>query len=355
VTRRPRVACFATQGTGSGDEARIVELLGDLEPVRLAFDPARKLANVPRLLRAIRRADLVVVEGTGAAGGAAVLLGRALFGVPYVVSSGDAVGPYLGGRRRALAVPGWLYEALLCRAAAGFVGWTPYLTGRALTLGCRRAMTAAQVADGGHPRLPRAEVRRRLGIPERAIVVGIAGSLNWNRRRGYCYGWELVSAMRRVRRSDVAALVVGGGTGVEPLRRLAGEDLGRRVFIPGPVAPELVGSYLAAMDVGSLPQSVDQVGAFRYTTKLPEYLAAGLPAITGQVPVAYDVLDGWSWRLPGDAPWDERYVAALGELLERVRPDDIARRRAAMPPRFSAADQRRRVGAFVRDVLDASA
>ena len=61
------------------------------------------------------------------------------------------------------------------------------------------------------------------------------------------------------------------------------------------------------MDVASLPQSVDGVGSFRYTTKLSEYLAARLPVVTGEIPLAFDLDDGWMWRLPGDAPWEERY------------------------------------------------
>jgi hypothetical protein len=52
------------------------------------------------------------------------------------------------------------------------------------------------------------------------------------------------------------------------------------------VARDAVPDYLAAFDVASLPQSCDQIGAFRYTTKLPEYLAAKLPIVTGELPVA---------------------------------------------------------------------
>jgi hypothetical protein len=360
VTSRPaipRVVCFATKGAGSSDEHRIIELLGDVEPEVYPFDRGSKIANVPRILRLAmrRRPDLLVMEGTGLAGGVALLLARVLCGVPFVVSSGDAVGPFLGARRAALALPGWLYEALLYRLGAGFIGWTPYLAGRAFTMGCPRVMTAAHFAADPEIRMSRAEVRRRLGIPEGTMVAGIVGSLMWNDRYGYCYGWELVTAMRRVRRSDVAVVVVGSGDGVERLRALAGDDLGRRIFVPGPVEPELAVSYLAAMDIGSLPQSVDQAGGFRYTTKLPEYVAARLPVVTGQIPAAYDLMADWSWRLPGDAPWDERYLDALAILLEDVRPLDVAQRRSAIPGElslFSAPEQRRRAGAFVRDVVD---
>ena len=354
---RARVLCFATKGSGSNEEDRIVQLLADVAPELYAFDRGNKAANVLRLLRAMRRSqpDLVVMEGTGIAGGLALLLARMLLRVPFVVSSGDAVGPFLAGRRRALAVPGWIYETALYRAAAGFIGWTPYLAGRALTMGCPRVMTAAHFAADPEIRLSRAEVRRRLGISDSAIVAGIVGNLAWNDRYGYCYGWELVAAMRHVRRADVVVVVAGGGTGVDRLRELAGDDVGRRVLVPGPIEPELVVSYLAAMDIGSLPQSVDQVGGSRYTTKLPEYIAARLPVVTGQIAAAYDLMSDWSWRLPGDAPWDSRYVGALARLLEDVTADDVERLRAAIPDElilFSAPDQRRRASGFVLDVIE---
>jgi glycosyltransferase involved in cell wall biosynthesis len=148
-------------------------------------------------------------------------------------------------------------------------------------------------------------------------------------------------------------LVVGDGSGRERLEEIAGEHLGQRVLLPGAVSREEVPVALAAMDVGSLPQSVDAVGAFRYTTKISEYLAAGLPVVTGEIPLAYDLDDGWLWRLPGDAPWDERYVAALAELMGSLRADDVAERRSRIPredPLFSVERQQRQVCDFVADV-----
>jgi len=183
--------------------------------------------------------------------------------------------------------------------------------------------------------------------------VGIVGSLAWNARYGYCYGWELVAAIRRSARSDVAALVIGGGEGLDRLRELAGDELGRRVFLPGPVTRGEVTAHLGAMDLGSLPQSVDQVGSFRYTTKLSEYVAARLPIVTGQIPAAYDVADQWAWRLPGDAPWSPEYVDALASLLDGLTEQALAERRAGMPDHLEAFDletQASRVTAFVRDV-----
>ena len=113
---------------------------------------------------------------------------------------------------------------------------------------------------------------------------------------------------------------------------------------------------MSAMDVASLPQSVDGVGAFRYTTKLSEYASAGLPVVTGRLPFSYDLDAGWLWRLPGDAPWSPRYVQALGRLMEEERPGRhcCARGEDRVPlvGTSTAREQQTRVSAFVADLIE---
>jgi hypothetical protein len=351
------ITAFATAGAGSGDEARIAALIADLPHEIFAFDRSTRASNVPRLLAHLRRtgSELLVMEGTGLAGGVGALLSHHRLAVPYVVSSGDATGPFLAHFHPAVGPIARRYERVLLSRSAGFIGWTPYLVGRAFALGARRGITAAGWAPAAGDVADGAAARERLGIDPGALVLGIAGTLIWDDRPEYCYGLELVRAVRATSRPDVIALIIGEGSGLERLRTLAGEDLGTRILLPGAVAREEVGSYLAAMDAGSLPQSVDEVGALRYTTKISEYLAAGLPIITGQIPLAYDLDDGWLWRLPGDAPWSARYVDALTRLVETLSRDEAARRAAAVPrgdALFDAADQRRRVSAFLREIID---
>jgi glycosyltransferase involved in cell wall biosynthesis len=293
------------------------------------------------------------MEGTGVAGGAAVIGARLLGGVSYVVSSGDAVAPFVGIAHPLLVPFAALYERLLCRLSAGFIGWTPYLVGRALTLGAPRGVTAPGWSPPARPDA-RQRIRKELGIPDRAIVFGLVGYLEWAPRLDYCYGMELVRALRRTDRDDVRVLVVGGGPGLERLREEAGPELGRRVLLPGQVAHEAVPSYLAAIDVASLPQSVDGVGSFRYTTKLSEYVSAGLPLVAAQVPMAYDLDDGWIWRLGGATPWDGRYVSELAQLIDSLGWTEIEERRraaAADGPLFDRDRQRRRVTAFLSELL----
>lgn len=364
--KAPVVAWFATKGSGTNEALRMETLLRDVPGVvELPFDKQRKRASFRELWRRVGslRPTLLVMEGTGLAGGLVCLAARLVYRIPYVVSSGDAVGPFMRAHLGPLGLAFELYERALCRWAAGFIGWTPYLCGRAMAFGTPRAMTApGWVIGRGLAESERAACRSRwrqqLGIPDSVIVVGILGSLEWNERRSWCYGMELVRAMKFVDRNDLRVVVVGGGSGLDHLKAEAGERLGKQILLPGPVPLEEVMAAMSAFDVASLPQSLDGVGSYRYTTKLPEYAAAGLPVITNEIPVAYDLGTDWMWRLPGDGPWDQRSLKALARLIQGLTPERIAGKRGAIPALdsvFNAEDQTRRVAGFIDDLLGGEA
>jgi hypothetical protein len=133
VTARIPILAFATQGAGGDDETRLRDLLSNLPVEVLPFRRGQKKASAFQVLRKAQshRYSLTVMEGTGSAGGLAVILGKWLYGARYIISSGDAVAPFLTSR---WPLGKWiftLYERLLCGNAAGFIGWTPYLVGRA--------------------------------------------------------------------------------------------------------------------------------------------------------------------------------------------------------------------------------
>lgn len=354
------ILAFSTKGTGTNEEYRMRTLLAQLGCEVFPFDVSRKFHCCRALLRRIRklRPGLVAMEGTGLAGGLACILGRLVFRIPYLVSSGDAVGPFIGSRFLLLRPVAAIYERVLCGLASGFVGWTPYLAGRALTFGTPRVMTAPGWADFTVAfeiqQRERNEVRAKWGIPRDAIVFGIIGSLVWNRKYRYSYGSELVRAINRTQRTDVYALIVGSGNGLAEMQRLVAPHCQDRVVFAGPVPGEQIRAHLAAMDVGSLPQSVDGVGSFRYTTKISEYVAARLPIVTGQIPLAYDLDSGWAWRLAGPTPWSHQYVSELAELMQTISPDQISRRREAVVSLSSVFDrpaQIERMTAFIGDIL----
>jgi len=356
-----RIVVLATQGAGGDDETRLLALLANFRPEVFPFDRRSKWRSFRELFKLIlrRRPELVIMEGTGLAGGLAVLLGRLLAGVSYVISSGDAVRPFVAGQHPFLGPLFGIYERLLCRWSAGYIGWTPYLAGRALTFGAPRAITAPGWAP--FPPSPerllasRARIRKELGIAPDDLVFGLAGSLAWTRRVGYCYGLELIRSLLRTDRAGLKVVIVGDGAGRIRLEQAAGKRLGDSVLLTGRVPRDQVPDYLAVMDVASLPQSVDQVGSFRYTTKLSEYQAAGLPIITGQIPLAYDLGGPWLWRLPGKAPWDERYLQALAVVMQQISPAELKTKKEAVPrqlPEFDRPRQVERVTAFVTDLLN---
>jgi glycosyltransferase involved in cell wall biosynthesis len=300
-----------------------------------------------------------VMEGTGIAGGAAVLIGRLLYGTRYVLSSGDAIAPFVRAQAP-LAYPLFLfYEYLLCRHAAGFVGWTPYLAGRALSMGSPTAMTApgwAPFPAPEHRAQARNEVRSALGIPEGALVFGLVGSLAWNRRVGYCYGLELARALpRALPRDDLHVVIVGDGTGRKELEALRTGASAGRLHLTGRVPRAEIPRYLAAMDLVTLPQSVDGVGSFRYTTKLSEYLSAELPVVTNKIPLAYDLPGDWAFPLPGAAPWDPVFIDALATLMREVTRGELETKRAETKkalPLFQLEPQVARFTQFLLDRVD---
>jgi len=349
---------------GSNEEDRLKAILKRFDAEVVPFNRQAKFCTFRQLLTMLRSGqhDLAVMEGSGVAGGFALILSRLLFGHRYVVSSGDAVGPFLSARWPLFSPVFSIYERLLYRLSDGFIGWTPYLVGRALTMGAPRAMTApgwapfpmSEERKAEH----RAQIRLQLGIPKSAIVVGIAGAIVWSPRPQYCYGLELIRAFHKANRTDAYVIIVGDGTGLKTLKKLAGPEYGKRIFMPGWVPQREVPAFFAAMDVASLPQSVDKIGSFRYTTKLSEYLAAGLPVITGQTPLGYDLDSGWLWRLPGSAPWDPVYVNALTELITGLNKQEITERSSAAlraAREFDRESQVARVTAFISDLMNARA
>ncbi len=358
-----KILGVATQGTGKDDEARLRSLLENFNAEFFPFVQEKKFESGWRLFWKIwkEKPDLVVLEGTGLAGGLALLAVRFLRKIPYILSSGDAVSAFVGSQHPFLKLFFYCYEKKLTQKASGFIGWTPYLSGRALSFGAKRVMTACGWAPYKMTQSEslryRSSIRNDLSLPEGAFVIGIVGSLAWNKRVGFCYGYELVRAMQRITREDIFALIIGDGAGRKHLEEFAGRELGKKIIFTGKIPREKIPHYLAAMDLASLPQSVDQVGGFRYSTKLTEYMAAGLPIVMGQVPMAYDLPGHWFWRLPGDTPWSEAYVSSLASLLDSLTHEQIKEKSSHVPhslPQFEKKPQVERVSEFINEILNAA-
>ena len=325
---------LSTAGTSSMDGRRMRRLCEGLN-AEVVFHEADRSTNrrdagavISRLL-AERHWDLVYLEGTGIVGGLPLIGTARRHGQKFIVSSGDPVGGFFRVTRG--LVSGWVfgvYERRLYRACTAFVGWTPYLTGAALQSGARRAITVEGGVDLDRFRpLPpeeRAAVRARFGLPGDHLVCGVVGSLAWTSRQKYCYGLELVESLRRLRRRDVSVLIVGDGDGRARLEAAVPAGLRDRVIFTGRLPEAEVVEAMNALDVGFVTQSLDELGSFRLTTKLPEYLACGVPVAMSPIPGFYDYAQEAGWALPALHPASAGFHAACAVWLDALRPEQIA-------------------------------
>jgi phosphatidylinositol alpha-1,6-mannosyltransferase len=173
-----------------------------------------------------------------------------------------------------------------------------------------------------HPGAGNGEVRRRLGLVDRPVVVCISRLVP---RKGQDMLIRALPALRR-RVPDAALLLVGGGPYRESLARLAREcDVERHVVLTGSVPwPELPAHY-AAGDVFAMPCRTRR-GGLEVEGLGIVYLeanATGLPVVAGDSGGAPDaVREGETGYVIGG-----RDLPALTERLTRLLADDGLRSR----------------------------
>ncbi|MFJ4685892.1 glycosyltransferase [Streptomyces sp. NPDC088789] len=279
----------------------------------------RDLAALPRLVRLIRSGgyDLVHTHLYRAC-----VYGRSaarLAGVRAVVATEHSLGDsQMEGRRLTPGVRG-LYVASE-RLGRTTVAVSPTVADRLLRWGVPAARievvpNGIDLARFRFDPLQRHRVRRRLGLPEEAFVVGAVGRLTAGKRFDVA-----VRALARLP-ADSWLLLVGGGPEENVLRRTAHEAgvadrvlfAGERPYVhdgsPGPDLPAL----LSAMDALASPSPEEAFGL-----AVVEALASGLPVRHASCPAIEDLPPhsaAEARRLPCDPA---AFADSLAEL--RTRP-----------------------------------
>ena len=187
-----------------------------------------------------------------------------------------------GGRLRRR----WLLEA--ARGALGVIAISGGVRDDLLELGVEAAKIRVEhdaLEPGRFSALPaRDEARRRLdlGLSD-TVVVYTGGLMAWK-------GVEvLVEAARRL---PALRFVIAGGT-ADDVQRLRARAAGlAHVRIDGFQAPERVGLYLAAADLGVVPNLSTPALSARYTSPLKvfESFAVGLPLVASDLPSLRELL-----------------------------------------------------------------
>jgi glycosyltransferase involved in cell wall biosynthesis len=325
--------CVNTGGVGDLHGLRMRRLAGQLSKWDITYldiDKKDRRSSSSALWSTLssRSWDLVYQESTGLAGGLNMIRAARTRGQKYVVSSGDPISGFF----RTIKGPAFgrlfeLYERELYRRSAGFIGWTPYLTGRAIEMGAPRGVT---VEGAIQPDLfrkfspPEREVaRRKYGVPDAHIVCGVVGSLLWTPRQQYCYGLELIETLKHLKRTDVSLLIVGDGTGRAILEERVPDHLRNRVVFTGRLPENTVVEAMNAMDIGFITQTLDTLGSFRLTTKMPEYLACGLPIAVSPIPGFFDYVGEAGWALPPYHPASPIFAERCALWLDSLCREEI--------------------------------
>jgi glycosyltransferase involved in cell wall biosynthesis len=264
------------------------------------------------------RAEVLYLVDVGKTTAPAAVLGR-LMGKRVIVDTGDAcfaLARARGDRGFAELLLVGIAEQLALRSSNEIVvrgrAHAAYVPGHATHI--------PDIPLPGVGPISAIDLRKNLGLDD-AFVVGLVGSLNFSRRRRISYGWDLIEALPQTA-PEVAALIVGDGSGLEPLRRRARElAVSDRCRFVGRVPTERVGEYICAMDVALSTQTNDLVGQVRTAGKLPLYLACGCPVIASHVGEAAAVLGPVGWTLPYHGIVDRDYPARLAERIETWRLD----------------------------------
>lgn len=159
------------------------------------------------------------------------------------------------------------------------------------------------------------ELRRKYGL-EGFTVVGLLGSLVWNTRWQMCYGLELIGVMDRLRDLPVKGVIIGDGSGLAELKRMAAAaGLEDRILFLGRIPYDDLPAYINMMDICLSTQTNDTAGQVRTTGKLPLYLACGRMVLASEVGEAARVLPP-EMLVPYNGIKDDAYA---GRLADRVR------------------------------------
>lgn len=329
---KSKILCIVTAGQNSLDELRAKRLTQDLD-ADLTFEfvnkKISKLSEALKVWKKLRsnKWDLVYQEGTGIAGGVPLIAASFLYGQKYIISSGDPIAGFFHTTKgKAWGIVFDIYERLLYKFSEGFIGWTPYLTGVALRLGAKKAVTVEGSADTqvffSCERQEKRKFKEKFGLNPDHLVCGVVGSLTWVGPHSYCYGLELVEMLRHLEREDASILIVGDGDGKEILEKRVPDNLKHRVVFTGRIREHEVTDAINAMDIGFVTL-FGETGKFRLTTKLPEYLACNVPVAMNPMAGFFDYLGDAGWSLPHGHPADSDFHKNCGIWLDNLSQSEL--------------------------------
>lgn len=296
MTRKPRLAFVVNGGPQSAMAERATafatRLTEDFE-TQIVLRLGGKLGAAGRMLRELRgfAPDLCYVLDLASSGLVAAGLYKLATGVRFVVDTGDdvvALGKVIGRGPIAMTATRAM-ECYAMRTAAAVVvrgSFHRELLGR-------RGVKAEFVPDGVEVDqfAPKSTLPRDSSKP---LVIGLVGNSVWIPSRQTCYGSELVELVRLAKGKlsrPIRGVLIGDGSGIEPLRqRCAANGIDDSIDFVGRIPYDDLPDWLRKFDICLSTQTNDVIGNVRTTGKLPLYLAAGRFVLASRVGEAARVL-----------------------------------------------------------------
>jgi glycosyltransferase involved in cell wall biosynthesis len=161
-------------------------------------------------------------------------------------------------------------------------------------------------------------LRGQLGLND-VITIGVVGSINLSKRHDFCYGWEVVEALRLLKGLPVKGVIIGVGDGVRYLKELSQSyGVDDQLLFTGWIDHNRLPEYINLIDVCVSTQSNDLVGEVRITAKVPEYLACGRYIVATAVGGAKTFVKDAGLLVPCTGVKDLRYVATLADHVRAI-------------------------------------
>ncbi|MFC2051109.1 glycosyltransferase family 4 protein [Chloroflexota bacterium] len=235
-------------------------------------------------LKYIGKSNIIFAHAPTIVSGFPAFILSKIFNKPFVIDHMDIKDP---------DTPGFIYSRVLKSANTVFT-ISRYLEEEVKEIGGRNAVYLPIFLDTNVFRMDvpaRAEIREKLGIDDKEIVIGYAGS--FSRIEGLPF---LLRAFKNLsgKYESVKLLAVGGRNvpDSDDVEKLIDKlNLKERVIVIPPQPHELMPKYLSAFDIACSPKIDCEENRAANPIKIYEYMSVGLPMVVSAVGEPSEIIE----------------------------------------------------------------